>query len=374
MKRRWALATLLALAGAAASGGAELRAGAAKVPITPQGSIWLAGRNRASAGVAGEIYARALALDDGAGGRAVFIATDLAGLPRSLTERVAVDLMKAHELDRSQILFNASGARGVPPLKGWRPELEPTDPVERRKVEQYSETLVRYLGDAAGAALGDLKPARLDFGMGRVPSAEDATETVELPVLRVSTPKGGLIAVLFGSATSDATHCDSTDAINGGPAGEAEAAIEKGFPGTIALFYRLCGPGAREPGGAALAAAVTRLMKSPMTPVQGRLQSALIETALPLSVAAGHPEEARNAMRQAPFAVQVVRFQRGFALLALGVEAAPDSVQKIRQALREREIVVASCPGEGAAVAIGEEAEERVLDAAGRAWKRAGKR
>ena len=68
MKRRTCMAVVSALAGVAALAGAELRAGAARVAITPRGPIWLAGRSRASDSVASEIYARALALDDGTGG------------------------------------------------------------------------------------------------------------------------------------------------------------------------------------------------------------------------------------------------------------------------------------------------------------------
>jgi hypothetical protein len=80
-------------------------------------------------------------------------------------------------------------------------------------------------------------------------------------------------------------------------------------------------------------------------------------------------------MRQLPYAVQVLRFDEGFALVALGGEGAPELPGKIRKLLHNKEIVVTGGSG-GAAVAGvgGGEAEERVLDAVGRAWKRAGKR
>jgi hypothetical protein len=209
------------------------------VAITPRVSIWLAGRNHTSESVAGEIDARALALDDGAGGRAVLIATDLAGLPRSLTERVAADIMKAQGLERSQIVFNASHTRNAPLVKGLQPVPEPVDAVELKKIDQYSEALARYLADVVAVALADLKPARIGFGIGQL-AANDKDATV--PVLRVLTPKGGVIAVLFGYA-SDATLEDNSFAINGDYAGAAEAALEKEYPGAIALFYRLGGAG-----------------------------------------------------------------------------------------------------------------------------------
>jgi hypothetical protein len=374
MKRRTWVIVVLALSAAAAMAGAELRAGAARVAITPRVSIWLAGRNHTSESVAGEIYARALALDDGAGGRAVLIAIDLAGLPRSLTERVAADIMKAQGLERSQIVFNSSHTRNAPLVKGLQSAHEPADAAELKQIDQYSEALARYLAQVAATALADLKPARIGFGIGQV-AANDKDTTV--PVLRVVTPKGGVIAVLFG-CSSDAALEDNSFAINGDFAGVAEAALEKEYPGAIALFYRLGGAGkspqqnetieVMKQNGAALAGEVSRLMKSALEPVKGRLRSGLIETALPFVA------DTRE-MRQVPYAVQVLRFDEGFALVALGGEGAPEQPGKIRKLLHNKEIVVAEGSGDGAAAGVGGgEAEERVLDAVGRAWKRAGKR
>lgn len=368
------MVVILALLATAGLVGAQLRAGAAKVSITPRGSIWLAGRNHASDGVAGEIYARALALDDGAGGRAVLIATDLAGLPRSLTERVAADIMKAQGLERSQIVFNASHAHNTPLVKGLQAGQEPADAAELKKIAEYSEALARYLREVAAAALADLKPARIGFGMGQL--ATNGADAA-VPVLRVLTPKGGVIAVLFGCACSVNLE-DNSFEINGGYAGAAEAALEKEYPGAIALFYLLSGAdrsrqqietiAVMKQNGAALAEEVARVMKSALEPVRGRLRSGLIETALPFVADT-------KEMRQLPYAVQVVRFDEGFALVALGGEGAPELPEKIRKLLHNKEIVVAGGSGDGpAAGSGGGEAEERVLDAVGRAWKRAGKR
>jgi hypothetical protein len=393
---------MLALAGVAALAGAELRAGAARVAITPRGSIWLAGRNHASDSIESEIYARALALDDGAGGRAVLIATDLAGLPRSLTERVAADIMKAQGLERSQIVFNSSHTYNTPFIKGLQPGLEPANAIELRKIDQYSEALARYLAEVAAVALADLKPARIGFGTGRVAFAmnelakagrgvpQNAGSAAEagadaVPVLRVLTPKGGVIAVLFGYVIDNTTLDEGPYAIDGGYAGAAEVALEKRYPGSIALFYGLCGPGGglqqdetievMKQRGAALADEVARLMQSALTPVKGRLKSALIETALPFVTHTEEPGEARGEMRQLPYAVQVLRFDAGFTLVALGGEGTPELPGEIRKLLHNNEIVVAAGAGDAAAAGSGGgEAEERVLDAVGRAWKRAGRR
>ena len=80
-------------------------------------------------------------------------------------------------------------------------------------------------------------------------------------------------------------------------------------------------------------------------------------------------------MRQVPYAVQVVRFIEGFALVSLSGEVTPANIQKIRKSLHERDVMVACCVVETPAAApIEGESEERVLDAVTRAWKRAGKR
>src|SRR5271157_3083992 len=137
-------------------------------------------------------------------------------------------------------------------------------------------------------------------------------------------------------------------------------------------------------------------MKLALMPVRGRLRSALIETALPFVAHTGEQPGARNEMRQLPYPVQVVRFDEGFALVALGGEVAAEYTGKIRKLLHDKEIVVAANCNDGASVVPGTggpgaqeaermmefglpgpltaEAEERVLEAVGRAWKRAGKR
>jgi hypothetical protein len=67
------------------------KAGAAVVDITPDGPMWLAGyggRKRPSDGVAQRLFAKALALEDGAGAQMVFVTLDLIHVPRALREGV----------------------------------------------------------------------------------------------------------------------------------------------------------------------------------------------------------------------------------------------------------------------------------------------
>ncbi len=437
MQRRCCLVLVGALASMAPLAGAELRAGAARVSITPRTPIRLGGRDAVSEGVASPICARALALDDGAGGRAVIITTDLQGLPRSLTERAAVEIMLAHGLDRGQILFTATGTHNAPLIKGLQPVLEPESGPEAQTIEHYAETLVRYLADAAGAAIGDLKPARVDFAWGgaglegkksKEAKQQPGRDSQDLAVLRVLSPKGGLIAVLFGTSTGNLVIGGGFRAISGDAPGAAEAALEKEYKGSVALNLRLCAGSATETAGsdeqaaersgADMAARVDEALKGPMEPARGRLRTALIEVSLPFvphtkeqfekeansSDAARARRarrmmaayEARNEPRQMAYPVQVVRFEGGPALVALGGEVAAEVAGRIRKLLHDKEIVVVENCNDGSAVVSGAvepraeeaqrmmeyghpgpftgEAEQRVLDAVQRAWKRSGQR
>jgi neutral ceramidase len=82
----------------------ELRAGAGRVDITPDGPIWLSGygdRTHPSTGVLTKLWAKALAMEDSKGGRVVIVTTDLIGLPRTLTDPVAARIAKEYSLERS---------------------------------------------------------------------------------------------------------------------------------------------------------------------------------------------------------------------------------------------------------------------------------
>jgi hypothetical protein len=217
-------------------------------------------------------------------------------------------------------------------------------------------------------------------------------------------------------------------AISGDAAGAAEAALEKEYAGSVAMNLRLCGASAAEEAGgddeaaersgAEMAARVVEVLKGPMQHASGRLKSALLEAALPFVAhtkeqfereAAG-PDgpaarrgrrmsaayEARNEPRQLPYPVQVVRFDEGFALVGLGGEVAAEVAGNISKLLKYKEIVVSENCNDGSVVVSGAvqprageaqrmleyghpgpftgEAEQRVLDAVQRAWKRSGKR
>ncbi len=67
------------------------KAGVATVNVTPRESMWMAGyaaRTKPSEGVAQDLYAKALALEDAEQNRLVIVTMDLIGVPRPLRDAV----------------------------------------------------------------------------------------------------------------------------------------------------------------------------------------------------------------------------------------------------------------------------------------------
>ena len=90
---------------------ADWNAGAAKVPMTPRGPLFMAGygdRTQPGEGAAQELYAKALVLEDPVGSRVVMVTTDMLGFPASLSKAVADRVGGQYGIPRDHILFNSS--------------------------------------------------------------------------------------------------------------------------------------------------------------------------------------------------------------------------------------------------------------------------
>src|SRR5664279_1024704 len=77
--------------------GAEMKAGVAKLEITPTTPLWMSGyaaRTHPSDGVLVPLWAKALALESSKGRRIVMVTIDVVGIPRSVADEVATRLRK----------------------------------------------------------------------------------------------------------------------------------------------------------------------------------------------------------------------------------------------------------------------------------------
>lgn len=365
----------LALSSSPGAAAPALKAGAARIDITPSGPIWMAGyaaRAAPSQGVLARLWAKALALEDARGARAVIVTTDLIGLPMELTDLVAARAMEQYKLERAGLVFNSSHTHTGPVVLGNLPVMEPQQPPGRQALTAYRHALGEKLVVVIGAALADLAPAGLafDYGQARfgvnrrqftakgvaIGVNPDGPSDARVPVLRVTSPAGQVRAILFGYACHNTTLTAEFYQLSGDYAGFAQAGLESQFPGAVALFLQLCGgdqnpnPRSRlefaEQHGRTLAAEVARVARSQMPPAGGRLRASYQLTALPFAPhtrAQFEPElKDPNAFRQRraalmlklyderreprllPYPVQAVRLDGGFTLLALGGEVSVD--------------------------------------------------
>jgi hypothetical protein len=243
--------------------GLAWKAGAAKVVITPQESMWMSGygaRDRPAGGKLTDLWAKALALEDSRGRRGVVVTLDLVGIDRDASARICTALAEKHGLQRSEIVICSSHTHSGPAvgrnlgaMLAWRL----TDR-QRQQIEQYTDDLVDKAVRVAGDALESLQPARLSAGNGRAAFAVNrrtnpevevpqrrTTETLlgpsdhDVPVLAVHDASGTLRAVMFGYACH-ATVLDGFQWSGDYPA-YAQMELERSHPECIALFWAGCG-------------------------------------------------------------------------------------------------------------------------------------
>ena len=283
---------------------ADFQAGVARVKITPPTPFWMSGyaaRTHPSEGVEQELWAKALALRDPGGHPVVLVTTDLIGLPRVISDEVAVRVRERFRVERSQIVLNASHTHCGPAVRKNLAVLYDFSEDDRRRVDAYGAELVDRLVEVVGRALEDLAPARLSVGHGAVGFAVNRREPTpegvkiglnpkgpvdhDVPVLKVTGKDGSLRAVLFGYACHNTTLGGDFYRIGGDYAGYAQAELEKAHPGATAMFVMLCG-GDQNPNprgtldlalqhGRALATEVARVLGTSLRRMRPPIRTAL---------------------------------------------------------------------------------------------------
>jgi neutral ceramidase len=94
-----------------------LNAGVAQQIITPATNMWMVGnaaRKKPAEGKVQELYAKALALEDGAGKRFSFVTLDLIGILPSLRTRMKEKVARKYGLPPESFLLNASYTHSGP--------------------------------------------------------------------------------------------------------------------------------------------------------------------------------------------------------------------------------------------------------------------
>ena len=240
---------------------ATWKAGTAKSDITPEKPIWMAGyagRTKPSEGTLHPLWAKALALEDELGKRAVVIATDTIGLPASIYNSLKANLARTYQITPAQVMINASHTHTGPVMREGLYDIYPLNAERIKRIEEYSRRFETEIIKITGEALKNLEPVTLRLGIGITRFGVNRRENKpygdvpkliagnvlkgpvdhDVPVLAVY--KGlDLKAVVFGYACHSTTL--SFQRFSGDYSGFTQIALEKSHPGALALFSAGCG-------------------------------------------------------------------------------------------------------------------------------------
>ncbi|MFH1737899.1 MAG: neutral/alkaline non-lysosomal ceramidase N-terminal domain-containing protein, partial [bacterium] len=239
-------------------GQSEWKAGAASIVITPEHPMWMAGyaaRTKPSEGKVHDLNAKALALEDGRGTRLVVVTLDLVGINRPFRDKVEKEVEQRYKIPPEGLLLNASHTHCGPELRPRKAVLYGLPEERVRQSREYLDFLREKLLQVIGEALDNRVPAQLAYTHGRAGFAmnrrlitdqgvlnrpnPDGPVDHDVPVLRVDSPEGKLLAVLFGYAC----HSTTLDFYKfcGDYGGFAQRYLKEAHPGITALFMSGCG-------------------------------------------------------------------------------------------------------------------------------------
>lgn len=287
------------------------KAGVAKTQITPEEPIWMSGyasRTRPSEGTRTGLWAKAVALEDANGERAVVITLDLVGINRDLSKRICEAIMRAHRIERSHILINTSHTHTGPVVGSNLRTMYFLPNIEAAKVDRYTRLIETKVVLIADEAIRSLVPAVLSFAEGQATFATNRRNNPEakvpelrasgnlrgpadysVPVMRIADDAGDIRAILFGYACHATTLDDYL--WSGDYPGFAQRLIEEKYPGATALFWAGCGadmnpiprrtPELAERYGKYLAEAVDRAMQGVFAGVDPEIECTYSEIDLP---------------------------------------------------------------------------------------------
>ncbi len=249
--------------------GEWMEVGVARIDITPEGPIRLAGygirKKTESEGVLQRLSAKALAFGSDTQGLSILITVDLVGIPGHITTKLAERLSDKIGIDPAQLVIFASHTHSGPEVGNllnilqYRGESLFSDSLlgidQMVHIAQYIDQLSQKLEQVSLAAIKDRSPAIVAWGQGQAMFAKNRRTPggpvdLSLPILRVSDTAGKLRAVLVNYACHGTTLTGEVNKIHGDWMGEAQKLIEANHPDAVAMVAIGCGADANpEPRG-----------------------------------------------------------------------------------------------------------------------------
>lgn len=259
-----------------------------------------AARTEPSQGVAQDLYAKALALEDSRGHAAVLVTMDVLGFPADFIGRISKRVSEETGLTRDQLLFNASHTHAGPVIGDNLRIAYEMDERQLQDVAAYTRILEDKVVDLVQNALQVKKPVHLSYGETEVSFAVNRrVQTREgyeiganrsgpvdhrVPFIAVDDEPGRLVAIVFGYSCHCTTLRGDNYQFHGDYAGVAQEWLEGRYPDSVALFVTgTAGDANPYPRGTIelaiehgteLAKAVGAALTGPLEPLTGRLMTA----------------------------------------------------------------------------------------------------
>lgn len=292
---------------------ADWQAGVAKVNITPKQLMWMSGyasRKGPAVGKLHDLWAKALVLQDAAGKKHLLVTTDLIGLPRDVSVPVSKAIADKYGIPRANVILSSSHTHCGPVVRSNLNVMYDLEPKQQEFVTEYGKDLEKNLIEVVGAAIKNVAPAQVSWGIGEATFAVNRRNNKEadvlqlkadnqlqgpvdhdVPVLSVRDPNGKLRAVVFGYACHATTL--SFNKWCGDYPGFAQLALEGKHAGVVALFWAGCG-GDQNPlprrtvelaqkYGDELASAVDAVLAKKMSALSGPIKAMYKEIDLPFA-------------------------------------------------------------------------------------------
>ncbi len=289
---------------------AEMKAGLASIVITPKEYLWMSGyaaRTKPAEGKLHDLYAKAIAIEDGQGTQAVIVTTDLIGVSAELTQNVVSRVQDKTGIPRKAIMLTSSHTHSGPVIRTNLKTMYELEPVMWNKISEYTKNLEDKLVQVILQAVENIQPAELSRGTGRADFAANrrvytydgmtfgvnpiGPVDYDVPFLQVKNTQHEQLGLLFGYACHNTT-LDGYQ-YNGDYAGFAQAFLDRVFPGDVHLFFAGCGgdinPNPRreialaKQHGEELGQAVVAALAHDMQNVDGTIKLAYSELQVPLS-------------------------------------------------------------------------------------------
>lgn len=369
----------------------EWKVGIARQKITPDGPIRMSGyavRTKPSEGVEIDLWAKALAMEDGRGERFVLVTMDSLTIPGSVRHDVLQQLsLRDLHLSGDKIAINASHTHAGP-MVGDALYARADTAEEQRAVAMYTVQLTSALARVIDEAVRDLKPGELAFSKGSAEFAKNRRQFTDKGLVNGINPNGPvdhdvpvitavrdgkIAAVVFGYACHNTTTQGDFQKISGDYAGFAQLAVAEKYPGATAMFVILCA-GDQNPQprgklelakqhGRELADAVHAAIASGTKPLHGPLRSKM---AAPVLTFQKHTREtyesrlgekdewrvkhakymlslydAKRPIRNVAYPVQAVRFGPDLLWIFLGGEVVVDYCVRVKREYPDENVFVA---------------------------------